>query len=89
MNASIKDMIDFQTDVPKDMVNHPPHYNQNCIECIDGIESALGDGFEFYLAGNCMKYLWRYKHKNGLQDLQKAQWYLNKLIKTKAEEVEK
>ena len=72
-----------------DLVNHPPHYNQNGIECIDGIESALGNGFEFYLAGNCMKYLWRYKHKNGLQDLQKAQWYLNKLIKIKAEEVEK
>ena len=40
----------------------------------------LGDGFEPYLQGNIAKYLWRYKYKNGLEDLKKAQWYLNKLI---------
>ena len=73
-----------------DLVNHPPHYNQNGIECIDGIESALGDGFEFYLAGNCMKYLWRYKYKGKpLEDLQKAEWYSSRLINVvKNEEIE-
>jgi len=40
----------------------------------------LGKGFESYLQGNIAKYLWRYKYKNGLEDLKKAQWYLNKLI---------
>ena len=68
----------------RDMVNKPPHYNNGDIETIDAIQSALGDGFEFYLQGNILKYVWRYRHKNNLEDLKKAQWYLNKLIETKS-----
>mgnify|MGYP003303070339 FL=1 len=74
----------------KDLVNKPPHYNNGKIETIDAIKSALGDGFEFYLQGNIMKYVWRYRHKSKyshkkqLEDLQKAQWYLTKLIKEKS-----
>ena len=64
----------------EDMVNHPKHYNESGIECIDALEAMLGDGFESYLQGNIAKYLWRYKYKNGVEDLKKAQWYLNKLI---------
>ena len=64
----------------EDMVNSPAHYNASGIECIDGLEAMLGEGFKSYLQGNIAKYLWRYKYKNGLQDLKKAQWYLNKLI---------
>ncbi len=67
----------------KDMVNSPPHYNKYGVECIDAIMSATGEGFEYYLQGNIMKYLWRYRYKNGVQDLEKAQWYLNKLIEVK------
>ena len=67
-----------------DMVNSPPHYNKTGIECIDAIAAATGDGYEYYLQGNIMKYLWRYRYKNGTEDLKKAQWYLSKLI----EEVE-
>jgi len=63
-----------------DMVNSPPHYNKAGIECIDAIRAATGDGYEYYLQGNIMKYLWRYRYKNGIEDLQKAQWYLAKLI---------
>tara|TARA_R110002050_G_scaffold3493_2_gene18410 strand:+ start:433 stop:732 length:300 start_codon:yes stop_codon:yes gene_type:complete len=63
-----------------DMVNSPAHYNASGIECIDGLEAMLGDGFKSYLQGNIAKYIWRYKYKNGVQDLKKAQWYLNKLI---------
>ena len=70
--------------VMKDMVNSPPHYNKTGIECIDAIRAATGDGYEYYLQGNIMKYLWRYRYKNGTEDLKKAQWYLTKLI----EEVE-
>ena len=66
--------------VIEDMVNSPPHYNQNGIECIDAIESATGHNFKYYLQGNIMKYLWRYRYKDGSQDLKKALWYLNKLI---------
>jgi len=67
----------------KDMVNHPEHYNQYEIECIDAIKAATGDGFEPYLQGNILKYLWRYNYKNGIEDLKKAQWYLSKLIEVK------
>lgn len=63
-----------------DMVNHPPHYNEGEVECIDAIESALGkEGFKAYLTGNIMKYLWRYRNKNGQEDIAKARWYINKL----------
>jgi len=64
-----------------DMVNSPPHYNASGIECIDALRAALGEGFEFYLQGNVMKYLWRYRYKNGTQDLEKAKWYLEALTK--------
>ena len=63
-----------------DMVNSPPHYNKAGIECVDAIAAATEDGFEYYLQGNIMKYLWRYRYKNGLEDLNKAKWYLDKLI---------
>ena len=67
----------------RDMVNSPPHYNQYGIECIDAIQACTGKGFAFYLQGNILKYLWRYDYKNGIEDLKKAQWYLNKLIEIK------
>jgi len=94
MNASIKDIIDFEKDsessskmvnreLVEEMVNHPPHYNQRGIECIDAIEAATDSGFEYYLQGNIMKYIWRYRYKNGVEDLKKAKWYLDKLIEIK------
>lgn len=65
-----------------DMVNAPPHYRQGSVECIDAIESALGkDGHHAYLRGQVFKYLWRCKNKGScLQDLQKAEFYLKRLI---------
>jgi hypothetical protein len=69
-----------------DMVNHPKHYNESGIECIDALEAMLGDGFQSYLQGNIAKYLWRYKYKNGIEDLKKAEWYLRKLIEVKDNE---
>ena len=64
-----------------DMVNSPDHYNYAGIECIDAIRAATGEeGYQYYLQGNIMKYLWRYRYKNGVEDLQKAQWYLNQLL---------
>lgn len=67
-----------------DMVNQPPHYNQAGIECLDAIRAATNEGYEFYLQGNIIKYLWRYRYKNGVEDLNKAKFYLERLI----EEVE-
>jgi len=70
----------------QDMVNSPAHYNKSGIETIDMIESVTGGGFEAYLQGNILKYLCRYKYKNGVEDLEKAKWYLNRLIKTIGED---
>ena len=64
----------------KDMVYSPPHYNKFGVECIEAIQSATGEGYEYYLQGNIMKYLWRYRYKNGVEDLKKAQWYLEELV---------
>ena len=70
-----------QTDNIVDMVNSPPHYNQTGIECIHAISAATDKGFKYYLQGNIMKYLWRFDYKDKpLEDLQKAKWYLDKLI---------
>ena len=63
-----------------DMVNNPPHYNASGVECIDAIAAATGEGFEYSLQANIIKYVWRYRYKNGTQDLEKAKWYLDKLI---------
>ena len=64
----------------QDMVNSPPHYNKSGIECIEAIKAMTREGFQFYLQGNIMKYLWRYRYKNGVEDLKKAKWYLSELI---------
>lgn len=68
--------------VPKeDVVNHPYHYTDGAIECIEAIEAALTDEeFRGYCKGNCIKYIWRERHKGGTESLKKAQWYLNRLI---------
>jgi hypothetical protein len=74
--------------VEEEKVDHPPHYTKGGIECIDGIKASMTiEAFEGYLKGNVMKYLWRYRYKNGLEDLKKAQWYLNKLVDLKTKEV--
>ena len=63
-----------------DPVNHPPHYGQGKIECIDYIEDFLTkEEFIGYLRGNIAKYLHRWRYKNQEEDLYKAQWYLSKL----------
>jgi len=64
----------------KDPVNQPEHYKTGDIECIDAIRSALGDDFPAFCQGTIIQYVWRYKHKNGIEDLLKAQWYLNAMI---------
>lgn len=78
-------MDEFYSKKP-DMVNSPPHYNQAGVECIDAIRAATDEGYEYYLQGNIIKYLWRYRYKNGVEDLKKAQWYLNKLIEERNRE---
>lgn len=63
-----------------DNVNHPKHYANSCsIECIDAMQATFGTkDLAKYCTINAYKYLWRYKGKNGVEDLNKAEWYLNK-----------
>lgn len=69
-------------------VNHPKHYTKGNIECIDAIAEAIKElqGMEAMCTGNAIKYLWRWKHKNGIEDLQKCIFYINKLISIKEKE---
>jgi len=92
-NADYKDWLNSLTPaqrdnlkpIPRDPVNHPSHYklNEHGIECIDAIEASMSkEEFQGYLKGNVLKYLWRYKYKGKpVEDLQKANTYLNMLIK--------
>jgi len=74
-------MIYYNEEEMKDLVNNPPHYNKGDIECIDAIEAMLThEEFVGYLRGNSLKYRWRFRYKNGIQDLDKATWYENKLM---------
>ncbi len=64
-----------------DNVNHPSHYTDGGIECIEAIEAQLTpEEYRGYLKGNVAKYVWREQHKGGIESLKKAQWYLTRLI---------
>lgn len=72
----------------EDMVNHPRHYTAGGIECIDAIEASMTpEAFKGYCKGNAMKYIWRYEKKGSVESLQKAIWYLNKLIEVESSDV--
>ena len=68
----------------KDNVNHPSHYEKSCsLECIDVMEAMFGSEYLIvFCLMNSFKYLWRHKNKNGMEDLNKADWYLNKATET-------
>lgn len=66
----------------QDNVNHPAHYTNGGIECIDAIKASLGQKeFADYCKGNIIKYVWRYRSKGGTEDLRKARVYLEWLIR--------
>jgi len=83
------DLEDLFEDIDSyDPVNKPAHYNlSGGIECIDYIKQVLGtDGFIAYCHGNMIKYQHRHKYKtNPVEDMKKAQWYLNKMLETMKE----
>ena len=66
----------------EDKVNHPSHYTTGKIECIAALDAATTglEGIEAVCTANAIKYLWRWKYKNGKEDLQKAIWYINYLL---------
>ena len=75
---------EIQNETPtNDVVNHPSHYTQSGIECIDALKAATVSkvGIEAVCTANAIKYLWRYEEKNGIEDVKKARWYIDRLIK--------
>ena len=85
-----QDLSDLTFDPPSeqpDMVNSPAHYGKGSIECIEYIEDFLTtEEYIGYLRGNIAKYLHRFRYKNGIEDLRKAEWYLNRLSQTMGDE---
>ena len=64
-----------------DPVNSPAHYASGDIECIDAIKAQMSaEQFKGYLRGNIAKYVWRYEAKGGSESLEKARWYVDRLI---------
>ena len=64
-----------------DPVNSPEHYKMGGVECIDAIRAQMTeDEYLGYLRGNVVKYLWRWRHKGGSESLEKAQWYLSRML---------
>lgn len=75
--------IDMMNSITKsiDNVNHPAHYTKGGIECIDAMISVFGEEtIAKYCHINAFKYLWRSENKNGVEDIKKAIWYLNKYV---------
>ena len=80
-DAWIEDVLKQNWEDAKDSIN-PNHYKQGDVECIDALEAATVNlkGIEAVCTANAIKYLWRWKEKNGAEDLRKAQWYITKLL---------
>ena len=67
-----------------DEVQSPEHYTSGDIQCIDAMIAAFGiESVMNFCCCNAFKYLWRHKKKNGLQDLNKMEWYINKYYELK------
>ena len=92
-NTLVSGCKDFKQDYRDqkilDPVDHPDHYQTSKIECIDAIEAAI-EGLrpnEAFLAGTAIKYIWRFKKKGkAVEDLQKAKWYIDRLIEEETNE---
>ena len=85
LEHALKKEAEKKIEEPKeDMVNHPSHYTQGEIECIEAIKYINNklhtEGYEGYCLGNFIKYIWRCNYKNGWEDIDKAIFYLNELL---------
>ncbi len=79
--------MDYEREFSKDNVNHPAHYNTGRYECIDVMREALGtEVVKDFCLGNAFKYIYRCKRKNGLEDVEKARWYLEKFLELERED---
>jgi len=80
-DADLKITLTGDTTLNHDQINNPVHYNHSGIECIEAIEAMTENmsGATAPHAANVLKYLWRHEYKNGLEDIRKAKWYLDRL----------
>ena len=83
----IKEMVSANTGVPKSLLEekdniNPDHYkNSTSLECIEAMLLVFGKGAVVnFCECNAWKYIWRWKHKNGYEDLEKAKWYVKKAV---------
>ena len=84
LETKFGDKIPATSKEKEDLVNHPNHYqSETGLEVIDVIDAFTDglDGVEAFDTGNIIKYICRWKKKNGIEDLEKAKWYLENLIK--------
>ena len=71
----------FEPILPKEEINHPDRYKTDGVECIDVMLKIFGvDAVKSFCKLNAFKYIWREQHKNGVEDIKKAVWFLNKYI---------
>ena len=81
LNDKVASAEEARQEMKADNVNNPSHYNKGGIECIEAIKASMThEAFCGYLKGNIIKYTWRYEVKGGVESLQKAQWYTNRLL---------
>jgi hypothetical protein len=74
-------VVEHRPEVKEDSVNHPSHYTDGAIECIEAIEAQQTiEEFRGYMKGNIVKYIWRERFKGNTESLKKARWYLDHLI---------
>ena len=74
-------VVESSPNIKEDNVNHPSHYTDGAIECIEAIEAQLtNEEFRGYMKGNIVKYIWRERFKGNTESLKKARWYLDRLI---------
>ena len=74
-------MTSYEERLKEDNVNHPSHYTQGNIECIEAIKAALTpEEFRAHCKATALAYIWRETGKGGDEDIRKAVWYLNKLL---------
>lgn len=83
-----KDLVVCEDCRKAETIDRPAHYTAGKVECIDAIEAAtVGlEGIQAVCTGNVIKYVWRWSRKNGVEDLCKARWYLDKLIESEEAE---
>lgn len=78
----LKDVAPSVNEKPvKDNVNHPSHYETGSFECIDVMLETQGkEAVKNFCSCNAFKYIYRHNNKNGLEDIKKAKWYIDKYI---------